>query len=68
LSVRADGMAARAGLRPGDTLVRVGNLQEPSPDQAAEHIRNAWAAGKCAIRLVVSRSGQDFYVPLPLRP
>ena len=66
-AVQAGSAADHAGLQRGDILVRVGDLDAPSPDQAAEHINNAWAAGKSAIDFVVSRAGHDFYIALPLR-
>jgi S1-C subfamily serine protease len=62
--VQPGSAADRAGLQQGDVLVRVGDLEAPSPEQAAAHINNAWSAGKSAIELVVSRLGQDFYVVL----
>lgn len=65
-SVQPGSAADHAGLRRGDILVHVGDLSAPSSRQAAEHINNAWAAGKSAIDLVVSRAGQDFYVVLRL--
>jgi serine protease Do len=66
-AVQAGSAADHAGLQQGDILVRVGDLNVPSPDQAAEHINNAWTAGKSAIDLVVSRAGHDFYIALLLR-
>jgi hypothetical protein len=63
-AVQPGSAADRAGLRQGDILVRIGDLDSPSPEQAAAHIHNAWSAGKSAIDLVVSRLGQDFYVVL----
>jgi S1-C subfamily serine protease len=62
--VQTGSAADHAGLERGDVLLRVGDLEAPSPEQAAAHINNAWLAGKSAIELVVSRLGQDFYVVL----
>jgi S1-C subfamily serine protease len=67
-SVLAGGTAATSGLQQGDVLLQVGEYQAPSPEQVAADIQNAWAAGKSAIDLIVSRSGRQFYVVLSLRP
>ena len=65
-AVQAGSAADHAGLRQDDILKRVGDLDAPSPKQAAEHINNAWIAAKSAIDLVISRAGRDFYVVLRL--
>jgi hypothetical protein len=65
-AVQAGTAADHAGLHQGDILERVGDLDIPSSDRAAEHINNAWTAGKSAIDLVVSRAGHEFYVVLRL--
>jgi C-terminal processing protease CtpA/Prc len=67
-SVKADGMAARAGLREGDILAQIDSLEAPSPAQAAAYFRNALATGKSAIVLIVSRGGRELYLALRLRP
>jgi membrane-associated protease RseP (regulator of RpoE activity) len=51
--------AAAAGLRPGDTIVQVGDLQDPTRDQLGTYLNDH---GGRQIPLVVERDGKTFVV------
>jgi serine protease Do len=59
------GSAADQGLRPGDVIVKVGNVAVDGPKQAAEHIEDAKKEKKKAVLVLLNRHGSELFVALP---
>jgi len=57
--------AARKGVRPGDTIVTVGNEPVGSIAEVNERIDAARAEGREAVLLLLSRDGSERFVALP---
>ena len=64
-SVMADGPAARAGLRPGDVIVRAGSRAVSGPGDVAGAVRAA-ASGDKPLLLLVERNDHRRYVAIGL--
>lgn len=64
VSVRADGPAAAAGVRPGDRLVSIGDVEVASLDDVSEIIGKLPAGSR--VELVVQRSGRNQKLALTL--
>jgi predicted metalloprotease with PDZ domain len=58
------GPAARAGIRPGDVIERIGQAPVASPQDAASALR----AARAEIILTLNRRGHYAIVRLPIRP
>lgn len=63
-SLGGNGPAARAGIRAGDVIERIGGIPVRSPDEAAEALKNARAPD---INLTLNRRGQYAIIHLPIR-
>jgi serine protease Do len=60
--VAPDGLAAAAGLRPGDVVLGVGASSIASPAEAMRAIRDAWQRTGSAVALRIFRDGLPGYV------
>jgi serine protease Do len=58
--------AAESGLEPGDIIVRIGDDAVTSPNDAIAKIKQAEAAKKEAVPLLVMREGATYYLALRL--
>ncbi|MFN6955351.1 MAG: Do family serine endopeptidase [Acetobacteraceae bacterium] len=59
--------AAERGLAPGDVVLRAGEREVRSPQDVAEAIAAARAAGRPSVALQIERDGRSRFVALPLR-
>ena len=64
--VAPDSPAGESGLRSGDVILRIGEEEVSSPDQAKSVIRAAQRDKKEAVSLLVLRDGTTYYVGLQL--
>jgi serine protease Do len=64
--VAPGGKADQSGLQPGDVIVRVGSDPVNSPAEVASKVRQAEAASKQGLPLLVTRDGQTYYLALQL--
>jgi S1-C subfamily serine protease len=62
--VREDGPAGRAGIRPGDVLIRVGDVATPTLDAARRQI--ASTSSGHAVRVTVRREGRERHWEIPV--
>ncbi|HSR71659.1 MAG TPA: DegQ family serine endoprotease [Kiloniellales bacterium] len=64
--LRADGEAARQGLRVGDVITRVDGDKVTSPSALASRIEQAAESDRNAVLLLVNRRGDEIFVGLKL--
>jgi serine protease Do len=62
-SVEPEGPAARAGLRPGDVILRIGEREVSSPAEAVEAVAEAKGG---ALLMLVARDGGRLFLGVPL--
>jgi serine protease Do len=67
VDVDPDGVAAEKGLRPGDLIRRVSGQEAKQPADIAKAVEKAVSGNRKAVLILVSRSGNDLYVALPVR-
>lgn len=67
VDVDPDGVAAEKGLRPGDLIRRVSGQEAKQPADIAKAVEKAVSGKRKAVLFLVSRSGNDLYVALPVR-
>ena len=61
---RVQGLAARAGVQPGDVIVGVNNIALTSADQLREQVAAAKSGDTLALRLI--RDGNTLFVAVPV--
>jgi serine protease Do len=66
VDVRADSPAAKKGLRPGDVILMVGGKQVSSPQEVVREIKQATAAKRDAVLLLVQRDTNRQFIALGL--
>lgn len=59
---RADGAAAKAGIRPGDVIIALNS----EPIDSIDKLNSAVGKSRDRVALLVQRSAMRFYVPVPL--
>jgi serine protease Do len=64
LSVKGTGAAAQRGLKPGDIIVEVAQEEVTNPSQVEAKVKEAKAAGRKSILLLVDRKGDLQFVAL----
>ena len=66
VNVKADGPAAREGLRPGDVIVMVGQAKVNGPADVAKEVKQAAGEARKSVLLLVDREGSQRFVAVPL--
>ncbi len=59
---RADGAAAKAGIRPGDVIIALNS----EPIDSVDKLNSAVGSSRERVALLVQRNAMRFYVPVPL--
>jgi serine protease Do len=67
-NVAPDTDAAEKGLQPGDLIVRAGNRSAKTPADVSAAVDDARQGRRKSVLLMVSRNGQNAFVPLSLAP
>jgi serine protease Do len=65
--VEPGSVAAERGLMPGDAVLRVGDREVRGPQDVADAVTAARAAGRPAVALQIEREGRSRFVAIPLR-
>ncbi len=64
--VAPDGLAARAGLRPGDRVLEIDSEEVRTPADVVARLETARGEGRASVLLLVERQGEARFVPLRL--
>ena len=66
VSVRPEGSAAEMGLRSGDIIEAINNVEVTTPDELARAVRTAQAAGRGSVLLLLNSLGNRRLVGVSL--